>query len=61
MSTEIIIYSCLSFVSLSLALGYLFKIYIPVIDTIPYIENHTIDEREQTIELVIQQEIIATL
>lgn len=48
MSTvEIIIYSCLSFVSLSLALGYLLKIYVPVVslntDTIPYIEKHSVE------------------
>ena len=56
MSTEIIIYSCLSFVSLSLALGYIIKRRTN--DTInfvePYVEKHSV-------ELVIQQEIIAAL
>lgn len=47
MTTEIIIYSCLSFVSLSLAIGYLLKIYVPVIslntNTIPYVEKHSVE------------------
>lgn len=57
MSTEIIIYSCLSFVSLSLAVGYLLKTYIPVTaNAIPYIEEHVTDER--SVEIIIQQETI---
>jgi hypothetical protein len=68
MSTEIIIYSCLSFVSLSLALGYLLKTYesiddIPIVSvpsSKPDIELNT-KEKESSIELVIQQEIIASL
>ena len=60
MSTEIIIYSCLSFVSLSLALGYIIKCRTndTIDDTLnfvePYVEKHSV-------ELVIQQEIIAAL
>lgn len=62
MSTEIIIYSCLSFVSLSLAIGYLLKIYVPVTDAIPYVEKHvTADADEKSVEIVIQQETIAAL
>jgi len=49
MSTEIIIYSCLSFVSLSLALGYIIKCRTN--DTIddalnfvePYVEKHSVE------------------
>lgn len=63
MSTvEIIIYSCLSFVSLSLAIGYLLKTYIPVTanaNAIPYIKKHVTDER--SVEIIIQQETIAAL
>ena len=46
MSTvEIIIYSCLSFVSLSLALGYLIKCRTidTIDDAIPYVEKHSVE------------------
>jgi hypothetical protein len=56
MSTEIIIYSCLSFVSLSLALGYIIKCRTndTIDDAIPYVEKHSV-------EIIIQQETIAAL
>jgi hypothetical protein len=62
MSTEIIIYSCLSFVCFSLALGYIIKCRTndtiddakPINFVEPIIEKHSV-------ELVIQQETIAAL
>jgi hypothetical protein len=62
MSTiEIIIYSCLSFGSLSLALGYIIKCRTN--DTINDANaiKPSLSDIERSVELVIQQEIIAAL
>lgn len=62
MSTEIIIYSCLSFVSLSLALGYIIKCRTnDTIDDANAVSIPTMTTREQAIEIIIQQETIAAL
>ena len=60
MSTEIIIYSCLSFVSLSLAIGYLLKTYNHITaDAIPYIDKHVTAER--SVEIIIQHHPCETI
>jgi hypothetical protein len=62
MTVEIIIYSCLSFVSISLAIGYLLKKYVPNAGagTGTIVDSLT-DKRALAIELVIHQETIAAL